>query len=56
MFTDVVVAVDKDESDSEEYNTIAPNPASELIVDSTDYTTVSTLDNVGQIMVDEGAV
>jgi len=35
---------------------IAPNPASELIVDSTDYTTVCTLDNVGQIMVDEGAV
>ena len=37
-------------------DTIAPNPASELIVDSTDNTTVETLENEGQVMVDEGAV
>ena len=37
-------------------HTIAPNPASELIVDSADNTTVDTLDNEGQVMVDEGAI
>ena len=37
-------------------DTIAPNPASELIVDSTDNTTVETLENEGKVMVDEGAV
>ena len=37
-------------------DTIAPNPASELIVDSADNTTVDTLENEGQVMVDEGVV
>jgi len=36
-------------------DTVAP-PLPLLIVDSTDNTTVETLDNEGQIMVDEGAV
>ena len=35
-------------------NTVAPNPASLLIVDSVDNTTVNMLDNEGQVMVDEG--
>jgi hypothetical protein len=34
-------------------DTIAPSPASELTVDSTNNTTVDTLENEEQVMVDE---
>ena len=37
-------------------DTVAPNPARFLIVDSVDNTTVDTLDNEGQVMVDEGVI
>ena len=37
-------------------DTIALNPASELIVDSANNTTVDTLENEGQVMVDIGGL
>ena len=37
-------------------DTVAPNPANLLNVDSTKNTTVKTLENEGQVMVDEGAI
>ena len=37
-------------------DTVAPNPANLLNVDSTENTTVETLENEGQVMVDEGAI
>ena len=37
-------------------DTVAPNPVSMLIADSTNNTTVDTLENEGQVMVEEGGI
>ena len=37
-------------------DTVAPNPARMLIVDSTDNTTIDTIEKEGQVMVDEGVI